>query len=324
MITQCNCRIFDTALLLQVIKMIKEQGHPCGSGVPRSEAGDSAVRRWLAQYEGERNGKLTRNAADALEQQRIRQLRRENQRLKEDVALLKSVGFLRPGHEVMQTRSPPTCARKPLYLACVRCLSQSLGLLCSTQQTLDPSRFEHAGNAIASSSQTASGLRGSRRLSKAMQARGFAMRRHRTRTLMKRLELHARWRRKFRHTTDSKHRPAGRRQHIEPSLQSGCRQQGMGKRHHLHPYGKRLVASGCGAGSAFTQSGGLVHVAKHACRPGLQALQMALTAAPTTDGPDRAQRPRKPVRQHRAQRIVEPTSLHRQHESQRKFVGTMQ
>lgn len=55
--------------------------------------------------------------------------------------------------------------------------------------------------AFADSAQTY----GSRRLSKAMQARGFAMGRHRTRTLMKRLELHARWRRKFRHTTDSKH-----------------------------------------------------------------------------------------------------------------------
>ena len=46
---------------------------------------------------------------------------------------------------------------------------------------------------------------GSRRLCKAMQARGFKLGRHRTRTLMKRLKLHARWRRKFRHTTDSKH-----------------------------------------------------------------------------------------------------------------------
>lgn len=46
---------------------------------------------------------------------------------------------------------------------------------------------------------------GSRRLCKAMQAQGFRLGRHRTRGLMKRLKLRARWHRKFRHTTDSKH-----------------------------------------------------------------------------------------------------------------------
>lgn len=46
---------------------------------------------------------------------------------------------------------------------------------------------------------------GSRRLSKVMQAKGLSMGRQRTRTLMKRLQLRARWRRKFKHTTNSKH-----------------------------------------------------------------------------------------------------------------------
>jgi transposase InsO family protein len=46
---------------------------------------------------------------------------------------------------------------------------------------------------------------GSRRLCKAMQARGFVMGRCHTRTLMKRLKLQARFRRKFAHTSNSRH-----------------------------------------------------------------------------------------------------------------------
>ena len=82
-------RTFDTAFKLQVIKMIKEQGIPVAQVCRDLKLVDSAVRRWLAQYEGERNGKLTGAMPLTPEQQRIRQLERENQRLKEDVALLK-------------------------------------------------------------------------------------------------------------------------------------------------------------------------------------------------------------------------------------------
>ena len=46
---------------------------------------------------------------------------------------------------------------------------------------------------------------GSRRLCQAMRARGFKLGRHRTRTLMRQLQLRVCWRRKFCHTTDSKH-----------------------------------------------------------------------------------------------------------------------
>lgn len=46
---------------------------------------------------------------------------------------------------------------------------------------------------------------GSRRLSKAMQAVGLRMGLQRTRTLMQRLPLRARWRREFKHTTNRKH-----------------------------------------------------------------------------------------------------------------------
>ena len=46
---------------------------------------------------------------------------------------------------------------------------------------------------------------GSRRLQKALQQRGLSIGRYRVRTLMKRHGLRARWKRKFIHTTDSRH-----------------------------------------------------------------------------------------------------------------------
>jgi len=51
----------------------------------------------------------------------------------------------------------------------------------------------------------ASGGYGSRRLRAALNAQGLAVGRHRVRTLMRRHGLRARWRRKFVHTTDSRH-----------------------------------------------------------------------------------------------------------------------
>lgn len=65
-------RTFDTAFKLQVIKMIKEQGILVSQVCRDLNLVNSAVRRWLAQYEGECNGKLTRAMPLTPEQQRIR------------------------------------------------------------------------------------------------------------------------------------------------------------------------------------------------------------------------------------------------------------
>ena len=53
--------------------------------------------------------------------------------------------------------------------------------------------------------QASGGCYGSRRLSAAMKQQGLAVGRHRARTLMRANGLRARWRRKFTHTTDSRH-----------------------------------------------------------------------------------------------------------------------
>ncbi|NOT17686.1 MAG: hypothetical protein HOP20_06425 [Sulfuriferula sp.] len=51
--------------------------------------GETAVRRWVAQYQAERLGQPGIGKPLTAEQQRIRQLEQENRRLKSDNDLLK-------------------------------------------------------------------------------------------------------------------------------------------------------------------------------------------------------------------------------------------
>ena len=82
-------RNFDTAFKLQVVQMIRNQGLSVGQVCRDLDLVDSAVRRWLAQYQAEQAGQPGQGRPLTLEPQRIRGLERENQRLREDNSLLK-------------------------------------------------------------------------------------------------------------------------------------------------------------------------------------------------------------------------------------------
>jgi transposase len=82
-------RNFDTAFKLRVVQMVKEQGLSVGQVCRDLDLVDSAVRRWLQQYEAEQAGKPGVGKPLTAEQQRIRQLEEENRRLREDNAILK-------------------------------------------------------------------------------------------------------------------------------------------------------------------------------------------------------------------------------------------
>ncbi|AJC46181.1 transposase [Xanthomonas sacchari] len=82
-------RNFDAAFKLQVVQMIRDQGLSVGQVCRDLDLVDSAVRRWLAQYQAEQSGQPGQGRPLTPEQQRIRELERENQRLREDVLLLK-------------------------------------------------------------------------------------------------------------------------------------------------------------------------------------------------------------------------------------------
>lgn len=82
-------RTFDASFKLEVVKMIKNQGIGIAEVCRAMELGETAVRRWLRQYESELDGHTGIGKPLTAEQQRIRQLEEENRSLRQDVEILK-------------------------------------------------------------------------------------------------------------------------------------------------------------------------------------------------------------------------------------------
>ena len=82
-------RAFDDSFKLQVVKMIKDQGLTVTQVCQDLNIGETAVRRWVQQYEAEQLGQTGIGKPLTAEQQRIRQLEQENRQLKMDNDILK-------------------------------------------------------------------------------------------------------------------------------------------------------------------------------------------------------------------------------------------
>ena len=80
---------FDASFKLEVVRMVRDQGLSVGEVCRSMELGESAVRRWMAQYDAECAGGPGVGKPLTAEQQRIRQLEAENRQLREDNTLLK-------------------------------------------------------------------------------------------------------------------------------------------------------------------------------------------------------------------------------------------
>ena len=74
---------------LLVVKMIKNQGLSVDRVCRDMSLGETAVRRWLAQFEAELQGQSGIGKPLTAEQQRIRALEAEVRRLREDNDILK-------------------------------------------------------------------------------------------------------------------------------------------------------------------------------------------------------------------------------------------
>ena len=82
-------RVFDASFKLQVVQMIRHQDLSIGEVCRDMQLGESAVRRWLAQFDAEQLGQPGIGKPLTVEQQRIRQLEVENKQLRGDVEILK-------------------------------------------------------------------------------------------------------------------------------------------------------------------------------------------------------------------------------------------
>lgn len=82
-------RAFDAAFKLQVVQMIRDQGLSIGQVCRDMDLVESAVRRWVEQFDEEAAGRPGLGKPLTAEQQRIRQLEAENRQLKSDNEILK-------------------------------------------------------------------------------------------------------------------------------------------------------------------------------------------------------------------------------------------
>lgn len=82
-------RVFDSSFKLQVAQMVRKQGLGVSQVCRDMNLGQTAVRRWVAQYDAEQLGESGIGKPLTPEQQRIRQLENENRQLRLDNDLLK-------------------------------------------------------------------------------------------------------------------------------------------------------------------------------------------------------------------------------------------
>ena len=82
-------RVFDTHFKLQVVQMVKAQGLSLAQVCKDMNLGETAVRRWLGQFEAEQSGQKGIGKPLTAEHQRIRQLELENKQLRGDIDILK-------------------------------------------------------------------------------------------------------------------------------------------------------------------------------------------------------------------------------------------
>jgi len=82
-------RVFETSFKLQVAKMVKDQGIGVSQVCRDMDLGETAVRRWVAQYEAEQLGQAGIGKPLSDEEQRIREQEKKLQQVKMDNDLLK-------------------------------------------------------------------------------------------------------------------------------------------------------------------------------------------------------------------------------------------
>jgi transposase len=82
-------RTFDSSFKLQIVQMIRSQGVGISQVCRDMNLGETAVRRWVAQFDAEQLGQSGIGKPLTAEQQRIRQLEGENRQLRMDNDLLK-------------------------------------------------------------------------------------------------------------------------------------------------------------------------------------------------------------------------------------------
>ena len=87
-------RTFDTSFKRRIVQMVKDQGLSVSQVCRDMKLGETAVRRWLVQFDAEKLGQHGIGKPLTAEQGQIRQLEAENRQLKMDNDLLMARGHV--------------------------------------------------------------------------------------------------------------------------------------------------------------------------------------------------------------------------------------
>ncbi|MEB0033259.1 IS3 family transposase, partial [Undibacterium sp. RTI2.1] len=200
-------RTFDTNFKLQVVRMIHDQGLSVSQVCKDMKLGETAVRRWLSQVRAEQSGLPGVGKPLTAEQIRIRELEAQNRQLRMDVDILKKAfGLLCPGTE-MNYRLVQQLQKEaiPALQACrVLAVSRS-GFYAAQQRQKRPATVCGISVHLQASFTASGSTYGSRRLQTSLRHQGWQVGRYRVRSLMNQHNITPVWKRKFIHTTDSKH-----------------------------------------------------------------------------------------------------------------------
>ncbi len=82
-------RLYDASYKIEVVRMILDQGLSVSQVSKNLTISESALRRWVVQYQAELQGKPGIGKPLTEEQQRIRLLESENRQLRQDNEILK-------------------------------------------------------------------------------------------------------------------------------------------------------------------------------------------------------------------------------------------
>lgn len=97
-------RTFSTEFKLEAANLVLEQNYSILEAARALDVGETALRRWVMQLQGERSGNTPKSKALTPEQKRIQELEARVNRLEREKSILKKATALLMSDELERTR----------------------------------------------------------------------------------------------------------------------------------------------------------------------------------------------------------------------------
>ena len=97
-------RTFSTEFKLEAANLVIEQNYSILEAARALDVGETALRRWVMQLQGERSGNTPKSKALTPEQKRIQELEARVNRLEHEKSILKKATALLMSDELERTR----------------------------------------------------------------------------------------------------------------------------------------------------------------------------------------------------------------------------